>query len=70
MRWLARLVTPARGLVLDPFTGSGSTGVAAVHEGFRFVGIEREAEYVAIAEARVREALTAHTPALFDTEAA
>lgn len=39
--------------VLDPFMGSGTTGVAAVLEGFDFVGIEREAEYVRIAEARV-----------------
>lgn len=53
MRWLCRLVTPPNGLILDPFTGSGSTGCAAVLEGFRFVGIEREAEYVAIAEKRI-----------------
>lgn len=53
MRWLVRLVTPPGGLVLDPFAGSGSTGVAAVAEGFRFVGIEREAAYVAIAKDRV-----------------
>jgi site-specific DNA-methyltransferase (adenine-specific) len=53
MRWLCRLVTPKGGLILDPFTGSGSTGVAALAEGFRFVGIEREAEYVAIARKRI-----------------
>jgi DNA modification methylase len=53
MRWLCRLVTPPNGLILDPFTGSGSTGCAAVLEGFRFVGIEREAEYVEIAEKRI-----------------
>lgn len=53
MRWLVRLVTPGGGLVLDPFAGSGTTGCAAVREGFEFVGIEREAEYVAIAEARI-----------------
>jgi len=53
MRWLIRLVTPPGGTVLDPFTGSGSTGCAAVLEGFDFIGIEREAEYVAIAEARI-----------------
>jgi site-specific DNA-methyltransferase (adenine-specific) len=53
MRWLCRLVTPPGGLILDPFTGSGSTGCAAVLEGFRFLGIEREAEYVAIAERRI-----------------
>jgi hypothetical protein len=42
MRWLVRLVTPAGGLVLDSFVGSGTTGCAAVMEGFEFVGIERE----------------------------
>ena len=53
MRWLCRLVTPPNGIVLDPFTGSGTTGCAAVLEGFRFVGCEKEAEYVAIAEKRI-----------------
>jgi hypothetical protein len=53
MRWLVRLVTPPGGVVLDPFMGSGSTGVACVHERFRFIGIEREVEYVAIARARL-----------------
>lgn len=53
MRWIVRLMVPAGGLVLDPFTGSGSTGIAAVLEGRQFVGIEREAEYVAVARARI-----------------
>ena len=53
MRYLCRLVTPPGGVVLDPFMGSGSTGKAAVLEGFRFVGVEREAEYVEIARARI-----------------
>lgn len=53
MRWLARLVTPANGVVLDPFNGSGTTGCAAMLEGFQYVGIEREAEYVGIARARI-----------------
>jgi DNA modification methylase len=53
MRWLVKLVTPPGGVVLDPFTGSGSTGIAAVLEGKRFVGIEREGEYVDIACARL-----------------
>jgi hypothetical protein len=53
MRYLCRLVTPPGGIVLDPFTGSGSTGKGAVLEGFRFIGIEREAEYVEIAKARI-----------------
>src|SRR5205814_6814168 len=53
MRWLCRLVTPPRGTILDPFLGSGTTGVAAVLEDFDFIGIEREAEYVEIARARI-----------------
>ena len=57
MRYLCRLVTPPGGVVLDPFTGSGSTGKAALLEGFRFVGIEREAEYVEIARARIAAAV-------------
>ncbi|UUS13303.1 site-specific DNA-methyltransferase [Stenotrophomonas sp. CD2] len=56
MRYLCRLVTPAGGLVLDPFMGSGSTGKAAVLEGFQFVGIELDPAYAAIAEARIRVA--------------
>jgi DNA modification methylase len=54
MSYLCRLVTPADGVVLDPFMGSGSTGKAAMREGFGFIGIEREAEYFAIAEQRVK----------------
>jgi DNA modification methylase len=54
MRWLVRLVTPPSGTVLDPFCGSGTTGIAAGLEGLNFVGIEREEEYVRIAEARIR----------------
>jgi DNA modification methylase len=53
MRHLVRLVTPAGGVVLDPFLGSGTTALAAEMEGFAWIGIEREAEYVAIAEARL-----------------
>jgi DNA modification methylase len=53
MAWLVRLVTPPGGIVLDPFAGSGSTLVAAKREGFQYIGIEREAEYVEIAKARV-----------------
>jgi site-specific DNA-methyltransferase (adenine-specific) len=56
MRYLCRLVTPPGGLVLDPFAGSGSTGKAAIAEGFLFIGIEREAEYVEIARARIAAA--------------
>lgn len=53
MRWLLRLVAPPGGLVLDPFAGSGSTGCAAVLEGRRFVGIERQADHVATARRRI-----------------
>ena len=60
MRYLCRLVTPPGGLVLDPFTGSGSTGVAALLEGFDFIGIDRDADehgeplgYLEIAERRM-----------------
>tara|TARA_R110000822_G_scaffold21734_1_gene68881 strand:- start:26456 stop:26656 length:201 start_codon:yes stop_codon:yes gene_type:complete len=56
MRYLCRLVTPPGGAVLDPFMGSGSTGKAAVIEGFGFVGIERDAEYAEIAKARIAAA--------------
>ncbi|HDS1222162.1 TPA: site-specific DNA-methyltransferase [Stenotrophomonas maltophilia] len=56
MRYLCRLVTPAGGMVLDPFMGSGSTGKAAVLEGFQFIGIELDPAYAAIAEARIRVA--------------
>lgn len=54
MRWLVRLVTPkSGGVVLDPFTGSGTTGIAALLEGRRFVGFEKESSYVKIAGARI-----------------
>jgi site-specific DNA-methyltransferase (adenine-specific) len=56
MRWLVRLVTPPGGIVLDPYAGSGSTGRGAVLEGFRFIGIEREADYIEIARARIAAA--------------
>lgn len=54
MRYLCRLVTQPGGLILDPFMGSGSTGKAAVLEGFSFIGIEQSAEYVEIANARIK----------------
>lgn len=57
MAYLCRLVTPPCGVVLDPFMGSGSTGKAAVQEGFKFVGIEREPDYMEIARARIKAAL-------------
>ncbi len=54
MRWLCRLVTPPGGVVLDPFMGSGSTGLACQAEQFDFIGCELSPEYAAIAEARMR----------------
>ncbi len=56
MRWLVRLVTPPGGVVLDPFMGSGTTGIAAVREGCRFVGVEQSPEYFEIAAARIAHA--------------
>lgn len=53
MRWLCRLVTPPGGLVLDPFMGSGSTGIGALAEGLEFEGIEQDSEMVGIARRRV-----------------
>jgi DNA modification methylase len=57
MQYLVRLVTPPNGIVLDPFLGSGSTGKAAMYEGFNFVGIELTPEYLPIAKARILFAL-------------
>lgn len=56
MRYLCRLVTPPNGIILDPFTGSGSTGKAAILEGFRFVGFDMQSEYIDIASARIKDA--------------
>lgn len=56
MRWLIRLVTPVNGLVLEPFLGSGTTGVASSLEGFRSIGIEREPDYADICLQRIKNA--------------
>lgn len=53
MRWLVRLVTPPGGVVLDPFMGSGTTGMACQYERLAFIGIEREAEWMEVARRRV-----------------
>lgn len=53
MQYLVRLVTPKGGVVLDPFMGSGSTGKACVYEGFNFIGIDQDLDYVGIAKARI-----------------
>lgn len=67
MRYLCRLVTPPKGTVLDPFTGSGSTGKAAVIEGFNFLGCDTTAEYIPIAIARIKrgEAIRIEEQGLF-----
>lgn len=56
MEYLVRMVTPPGGIVLDPFLGSGTTGVAAKSLGFGFIGIERELQYVEIARKRIENA--------------
>lgn len=58
MQYLCRLITPPGGTILDPFLGSGSTGKAAMYEGFKFVGIELTEEYLPIAKARIEFALS------------
>ena len=54
MQYLCRLITPKGGTVLDCFMGSGSTGIACKLEGFEFIGIEKEKDYVTIARARIK----------------
>ena len=66
MRYLCRLVTPAGGIVLDPFMGSGSTGKAAIYEGFKFIGIEMTDEYLPIAKARIEFAINNKQEDLFN----
>ena len=75
MRWLVKLTGghPGESVILDPFMGSGTTGCAAVLEGFDFIGIEREPEYMQICEARIRHhmgALFAHGVQVIETEKA
>jgi site-specific DNA-methyltransferase (adenine-specific) len=53
MTYLCRLITPPNGIVLDPFMGSGSTGISALLEGFRFCGMEQDKSYFDIASARI-----------------
>lgn len=64
MQWLVRLVTPPGGLVLDPFAGSGTTGVACAREGFSFVGCEMTSEYVPIIKGRVGHAYGLTVPSI------
>ena len=60
MAYLLRLVTPIGGTTLDPFMGSGSTGKAAMREGFQFIGCELDEGYMAIAQARIAHELAKH----------
>lgn len=69
MRYLCKMITPPGGTILDPFMGSGSTGKAALYEGFNFIGIEKEAEYCAIAKARMEYVLATDVPLLRAMEA-
>ena len=67
VRYLTRLITPRNGIVLDPYMGSGSTGKAAMLEGFRFIGMELDPDYFDIAEARIRHAAeTVQPKSIFD----
>ena len=61
MKYLCRLITPKGGTILDPFMGSGSTGMAAKEENFDFIGIEKEEEYFNIATARIESVETKST---------
>ena len=63
MRWLVRLVTPAGGVVLDPFAGSGTTGEAAMLEGFDSILIEGEAEHLPLIDVRIDRSAPADDPA-------
>jgi site-specific DNA-methyltransferase (adenine-specific) len=54
LQYLARLITPTNGKVLDPFNGSGTTGIACVLEGFEYTGLELDEEYCKISEARIK----------------
>ena len=70
MRWLCRLITPPGGIVLDMFAGSGTTGLAALAEGLRFVGVEREAEFVDIAAGRLAHVECVAVPEMAQGDAA
>lgn len=68
MRYLCRVYAPAGGVVLDPFMGSGSTGIAALQEGRRFLGIDMSSHYVDIATRRINEYLSEPAAVLFEYE--
>lgn len=68
MAYLLRLVTPPGGVALDPFMGSGSTGKAAMREGFQFIGCEIDEQYVAIARSRIEHEVTRVAEAAFESD--
>ena len=70
MRYLCRVYAPKGGLVIDPFMGSGSTGIGALQEGCDFVGIDQSQHYVDIAHRRIQDHYVDSSPAekLFDYE--
>jgi site-specific DNA-methyltransferase (adenine-specific) len=68
MQYLCRLVTPPNGTILDPFLGSGSTGKAAIYEGFKFIGFDLNSEYIDIAKARIEFAIKNKNNTLFEHE--
>jgi len=68
MTYLCRLITPPDGLILDPFTGSGATGCAAMIEGFRFIGMEQSPEYAEIATKRIEHWLQTSVKYEVDTD--
>jgi site-specific DNA-methyltransferase (adenine-specific) len=68
MEYLVKLVTPPGGTVLDPFTGSGSTGKAALLNGFKFIGIELTADYLPIIEGRLKHAAETYAAKAIEEE--
>lgn len=68
MRYLVRLVTPPNGTVFDPFVGSGSTGVAAIEEGFSFAGAEMMSDYIEIARRRIQAVMPAGSTVELDLD--
>lgn len=68
MAYLLRLVTPPGGTALDPFMGSGSTGKAAMREGFKFIGCEIDEQYAAIARARIEHEAGLHKSRKSETD--
>jgi site-specific DNA-methyltransferase (adenine-specific) len=65
MQYLVKLVTPPNGIVLDPFCGSGTTGIACKIDGFQFVGIDQDLDYCKIAEARIENTISVKQTKLF-----